>query len=215
MADRVNFIYLADQFKNIKNVKSVLEVGCRDVNGSSKNFIKERKLSYFGIDIDNGQEVDAVVDITQDLDSIKKKVPQKFDLIICFNVLEHVFEPIKALNNMLELLNDSGYLMIVVPIVWDLHEYPYDFYRLNPDFFKKFAENNKITILKDSFLLSTRDDCKFYKNIDELPQIIPQRFKRGIMKSFLKFIHRRFMPGVYDCWPHICLNVIYQKCKNG
>jgi SAM-dependent methyltransferase len=212
MCDRINFSYLEDQIGKLEKVTSVLEVGSRDVNGTTREFFLGRQCDYLGVDIAPGKGVDAVVDITGDIQTIRTMTRAvDYDLVVCMNVLEHVYEPIKALTNMLSLLRKGGYLMVVVPIVWDLHEYPYDFYRLNPDFFKKFAELSGISILKDSFLLSTRDDGMFYEDVNALPQVIHKKHKKGMMKRFLKLVHTHLVPGLYDCWPHVALNVIFRK----
>ncbi|HWQ42729.1 MAG TPA: class I SAM-dependent methyltransferase [Desulfosporosinus sp.] len=41
--------------------------------------------------------------------------PEKFDNIFMINVLEHVADPVKALANMISLLNSNGRIMIHVP----------------------------------------------------------------------------------------------------
>ncbi len=40
---------------------------------------------------------------------------KKFDSIICFNVLEHIEDDIKALNNLYQLLKYDGKLILLVP----------------------------------------------------------------------------------------------------
>lgn len=45
---------------------------------------------------------------------------QRFDLIICWDVLEHVPDPEAAMRTMLSALADDGLLLIAVPNVWSV-----------------------------------------------------------------------------------------------
>ena len=40
-----------------------------------------------------------------------------FDLVICMNVLEHLYRPITAMDNMCGLLKEGGYILISVPLI--------------------------------------------------------------------------------------------------
>jgi SAM-dependent methyltransferase len=52
-----------------------------------------------------------------------------FDLVLCTQVLEHVPEPSRVLEECRRLLVAGGRLAITVPLLWELHELPYDYYR--------------------------------------------------------------------------------------
>lgn len=52
-----------------------------------------------------------------------------FDSIICTEVLEHVPEPIQALQEMARVTKPRGILLLTVPFSEQLHEEPYDFFR--------------------------------------------------------------------------------------
>jgi SAM-dependent methyltransferase len=276
MCDLINLDYLAHHFSKLTGVRSVLEIGSFNVNGNCKMFIAKQGLRYIGLDLRQGPDVDLVCDITEDILSLHTRLAyEKFDLIICMNVLEHLYEPMKALNNMKQLLREYGYVIIVTPLVWDLHDWPFDFYRLNPDFFIRYAQENNFTILEGTFLFSTRDNRTFFPDIKTLPMILPHLYKqtvarndfRGIIddieglwdelvknqliesngalkEKFMafqsdhelslgpKFAERerdiyavlqkarigimlaymsRFVPELRECWPHIYMNLIYQK----
>jgi SAM-dependent methyltransferase len=184
VCDLVNLDYITNHFNTLEGIHNVLEVGSFNVNGNCKNIILSKGLRYLGIDIQDGPDVDLICNITDDIEHIERKLNhEKFDLIICMNVLEHLYEPIKALTNMRHLLRGKGYLMIVTPLVWDLHDWPHDFYRLNPDFYKKYTQDNNLQILEGTFLLSTRDSRKFYSNIKVLPMLIPHIYKGVIEKN--------------------------------
>jgi SAM-dependent methyltransferase len=54
------------------------------------------------------------------------------DAILCTEVLEHVPEPALVLAEFRRLLRPSGHLFLTVPLIWEVHEEPYDFYRYTP-----------------------------------------------------------------------------------
>lgn len=52
-----------------------------------------------------------------------------FDAVLCTQVLEHVGEPLAILRELHRVLRPAGELWLTVPLVWPLHEEPYDFFR--------------------------------------------------------------------------------------
>jgi SAM-dependent methyltransferase len=208
--DIVNRDYLKKVLEKNLEFSSVLEVGSQNINGNCKELIRSKGYNYFGIDISSGPDVDAIVDITTDFNEISKIVEQKFDFIICMNVLEHVYEPIKALQNLARLIESGGYITIVVPLVWDLHSYPCDFYRLCPDFFIESAKRNNLEILEDLFIFSDRDTKQFYSDMSKIP-LSHEVNKNGKLSSFLAFIEKIVRPSLLNKWNHTYLNVTLRK----
>ena len=54
---------------------------------------------------------------------------QRFDTVLCTDVLEHLEEPGAALKEAHRVLKPGGYALYTVPLYWHLHEEPRDFYR--------------------------------------------------------------------------------------
>jgi ubiquinone/menaquinone biosynthesis C-methylase UbiE len=54
---------------------------------------------------------------------------QRFDTVLCTDVLEHLEEPGTALKEAHRVLKAGGYAIYTVPLFWHLHEEPRDFYR--------------------------------------------------------------------------------------
>jgi SAM-dependent methyltransferase len=52
-----------------------------------------------------------------------------FDAVICTQVLEHVAEPADVLAELFRVLRPGGVAYLTVPLAWEEHEAPYDFYR--------------------------------------------------------------------------------------
>jgi SAM-dependent methyltransferase len=54
------------------------------------------------------------------------------DLVLCTQVLEHVPSPQAVLAEISRVLRSAGRVALTVPLVWQLHELPYDYYRYTP-----------------------------------------------------------------------------------
>jgi SAM-dependent methyltransferase len=52
-----------------------------------------------------------------------------FDAVLCTQVLEHVDDPLATLIELYRVLRPEGRLGLTVPLVWPLHEEPFDFFR--------------------------------------------------------------------------------------
>jgi SAM-dependent methyltransferase len=51
------------------------------------------------------------------------------DLVICENVIEHVYDPQSLLKETRRVLRRGGCLFLVTPFLFPLHDVPYDFFR--------------------------------------------------------------------------------------
>jgi SAM-dependent methyltransferase len=63
------------------------------------------------------------------IDITKMNSNNEYDMIICLNVLEHIYEFEKAVQNMYNALRDSGDIIVIVPFLYPLHDEPIDFFR--------------------------------------------------------------------------------------
>ncbi len=52
-----------------------------------------------------------------------------FGLVLCTQVLEHVPEPSRVVDECFRVLEPGGKLALTVPLLWELHELPHDYYR--------------------------------------------------------------------------------------
>ena len=78
------------------------------------------------------------IDIEADLCSnITEKISTKFDLIVCQATLEHLYNPFKAMENMISLLKEEGVVLLHTHLpVYYYHPYPRDYIRFHPDWFE-------------------------------------------------------------------------------
>ena len=91
--------YYHKYFKN-KNY-SVLDVGSGD-SPFSNLFNDIKKLDYYKIS--KQYDFKAKLDYNQDICGDISNIQTKFDIILCTDVLEHLKDPQKALDNMFSLL---------------------------------------------------------------------------------------------------------------
>jgi 2-polyprenyl-3-methyl-5-hydroxy-6-metoxy-1,4-benzoquinol methylase len=101
--------------KIIKSIKykKLCDVGCGP--GFLLSGIKNKKL--FGIENDQS----AINTASQyakiyKIDLNKKfKIKDKFDIVVCYHVIEHIKNPVIFLNNLKKILKKNGYLIIGTP----------------------------------------------------------------------------------------------------
>ena len=106
----------------------VLEVGSRNVTGA--NF-RDRfdKADYVGFDIYSGENVDVVGD-AHSL-STYFDPEEKFDLIFCSAVFEHLYAPWIAAQEMASLLKVGGQIFVETHFSWRVHERPWNFFQFS------------------------------------------------------------------------------------
>jgi SAM-dependent methyltransferase len=63
-----------------------------------------------------------------------------YDLVICEQVLEHVENPVTAVDTLKALCAPSGMLLVSTPFLIRIHNYPTDFWRFTPDGLRKLLE---------------------------------------------------------------------------
>ncbi len=81
------------------------------------------------------------------LDITNEKLEPIYDIIICLNVLEHIFEYQNALDNIYHGLKKGGYLFLSVPLFYPLHMLPNDYWRYTPSTLKKLlVDYNSVKI---------------------------------------------------------------------
>ena len=80
------------------------------------------------------------VDYVGDICSIPVE-DASFDVILCTEVLEHVPEPIRAVQEFSRILRPGGYLILTAPLGSGLHQEPYHFYGgYTPFWYQRFLD---------------------------------------------------------------------------
>lgn len=99
----------------------LLDIGCGD---KPLRCLFPKFRNYVGIDLS--------IECKPDLVSSAYRIPVRdtiADAILCTEVLEHTREPQKVVAELFRLLKPGGKLLVSVPMSWNLHYEPTDFYR--------------------------------------------------------------------------------------
>jgi hypothetical protein len=87
---------------------------------------------FTGIDIEDGLNVDVVADLCASrFPQNHPELVNKFGLVVCGALLEHVRNPFDAARNVTALIRPSGCLYYLGPWVWGYHAYPDDYWRFS------------------------------------------------------------------------------------
>jgi SAM-dependent methyltransferase len=174
----VNPFYFARKaiYNNIqiyaKNITGVtLDIGC----GSKPYATLFPTEKYIGMDIKvtGHKHTDSDIDVYYDGTNIPFD-DEYFDSIVCFEVLEHVFNPDVFLKEAYRVLKTGGKALYTVPFIWDEHEQPYDYARYSSFGLKSLFKKNGFTIcekrkyLCDLRLLALLANAYIYKIIKKL-----------------------------------------------
>lgn len=107
---------------------TIVEIGSKQY-GTTMRFRKLlRHTPYIGIDLEPGEGVDVVGDLTTGLCGLW---PGAATMVICCSVLEHVAKPWLMAQNITTLLQTGGILYVTAPWVWRFHAYPDDYWRFS------------------------------------------------------------------------------------
>ena len=141
----INDFYLknSDDFRDlilreIRNEDIVLDIGKAMREKHSK--INCKSLQTLDVN-DYGEYPDIFCDICSDIFDLEKK----YDKIICIAILEHVYDPFKAVDNLKKMLKNNGIIYGYVPYLYHYHA-PDDL--LFQDYFR-FSKDALAYLFKD------------------------------------------------------------------
>ena len=102
----------------IFNQKNVADIGCGTGNllqilSEKKNITSLTGFEYSDVVIEIAKKTCPKANFFQF--DIYKGSSQKFDILFCTEVLEHLLYPDKALKNILNMIDDNGILLLTVP----------------------------------------------------------------------------------------------------
>jgi 2-polyprenyl-3-methyl-5-hydroxy-6-metoxy-1,4-benzoquinol methylase len=122
---------------------ALLDIGCG--NKPYRVWMVEKGCEVTGCDIEQSSE--KLVDIICPATSIP--LPDaSFDTVFSSQVLEHVAEHGKMLDECYRLLKPGGYLIVSAPMFWEHHESPYDFFRFTRYGFNHLLTQRKFEVIQ-------------------------------------------------------------------
>jgi len=99
---------------------SVSDLTCLEISGEGSRWAKRKWAGYS-------------VTAYPEYDICSKPLPGAWDVIIAEQVLEHVPDPQRALDNIFLMLRSGGLAVITTPFLLKFHPCPDDFYRWTAD----------------------------------------------------------------------------------
>ncbi len=112
----------------VRNVKRILDIGGRDVNGTLRRFAPGN-ASFISIDLEPGRGVDLVLE-----DPYRYPFSDGcFDCVVSTSCLEHDRMFWLTILEASRVLSQNGLLYLSVPSQGAYHGYPYDNWRFYPD----------------------------------------------------------------------------------
>ena len=116
----------------------------------------------------------------------------KFDLVIAQEVLEHVNEPFKAIEEISRVLKKSGYFYLQLPFIIGYHPCPNDYWRFTHEGIRELLNKSKFDVVE--LKISVGPAVGFYRILVEFLSLI---FSLGIpfLYKTMKLIFAIL------CWP--------------
>ena len=129
-----------------------LELGVGYGGPNNKVLIQDAGIEYVGTDLVANESVDVCVNFEDSSEKVEAALAHaKYGSALALNVLEHTFDPIRVLDNIINILRPSGTCVIITPTVWPLLDYPFDCWRINPNFYEEYCKRRSLTLLDDYF----------------------------------------------------------------
>ena len=159
-----NFILSA--LRNFVNSEDILlDVGCGE--RSAEALVIDRNARYIGVEYPVWQGLYSIVTIKERpdawLDIMAAGVSlASLDVIVMFDVLEHISNPDLALKSCHSLLRDGGHVIILIPFLMEIHggsEGEQDFLRVCPSGLYSFLERAGFSTIQTQKLGGFGDSC--------------------------------------------------------
>lgn len=94
--------------------------------------------------INDDQKFEVIID-----DGCNMKIKNNsFNTVLNFQVLEHVFEPIKMVHEIARVLKKDGYGIFLIPQTSDLHMIPHHYYNFTKYWIDEVMKNNGLKIVE-------------------------------------------------------------------
>jgi ubiquinone/menaquinone biosynthesis C-methylase UbiE len=159
--------------------KLVLDAGAGE--SRFKDILKD--VRYLAIDIgwgDLGWDY-SKIDVACSVDRLPFD-SNVFDIVICTQVLEHVKEPQRVLNELFRVLKGGGVVCITAPQGWGVHQAPHDYFRFTCYALSYLMQNAGFENI------SIKPSCGYYSYLANRLTIFPKTLFWQIQNKWLRAI---------------------------
>ena len=168
--------YFKENYLNSNDKLKILDIGSFDMNGDYNygSILNEKKWTYHGLDLKEGNNVDIVVENAYDWKEVNDET---YDVVISGQAFEHIEYFWLTLEEVKRVLKPGGLFCLIVPSSGPVHRNPYDCYRFNQDAMKAMAKYINFTVLEtghntkdkpwfDSYLIAKKAEKGTKEDLD-------------------------------------------------
>lgn len=165
---------------NLLKFRSLCDVGCG--SGYLLSQFNNKQIDLLGID--NDSEAIKIASkyatiLKRNLNSTNLNINKKFDLVVCYHVIEHLKNPKKLIKNLYRLLKKNGILIIGTP------DFDSGMARLYKNKYRMLHDKTHISLFSKESLIRFLTDNDFKPIIIDYPYFDTSYFnKKNLLKIF-------------------------------
>jgi SAM-dependent methyltransferase len=159
--------YLKDYLANCSVKPSFLDVGGR--RGELQRIAKGFDYSILELE-ENSEIEDEVQFLVGDICKCPQIADNSYDITYSNNVIEHLKEPWKAVEEIVRITKVGGLFIHIAPFAWRYHPCPIDYFRFTTQGLSHLFEitNNAVELHASYDIVNRRNDHRGGKMIDNL-----------------------------------------------
>ena len=167
--------HLSNYFdKYLTSEMVVYDIGCGPNPFSQSLKAKVRK--HVGVDIDNGFYEKGYIDLVGSAYDVPVE-DAGADAVISSQVLEHLEDPRKAIEETARILKRGGYFLCSFPFLYPIHAAPHDYSRISEFYMKKMLMDSGLEVIEQNRIGG------FWYIIGMYTGMYLQAFDRGLFKK--------------------------------